>query len=118
MITFNELTEKINNNEIPKEEWANYLDKSKLGIAGIVIFKLIKERYCNEEIIERLVDFSKLLHGYKFLGPWQYGHVAIATLLLVQDEEAMKRYLEICEELNANDKFLVTNFIESEVYKD
>ena len=39
MITFNELTEKINNNEIPKEEWANYLDKSKLGIAGIVIFK-------------------------------------------------------------------------------
>ena len=117
MVTFAELTRKIKQNEIPMENIVRYLNKENLGISGVIIFKIINEKYCNEEIIKKLISFSQLLEGYKFIGPWQYGHVAIAALFLLQDDKATEKYIEIYNSLNDDDKFLVDNFIKSEACK-
>lgn len=117
MISFADLSKKINDNEIALEKLGEYLDKDHLGIAGVVILKLINENYCDEEIITRIASFSNLLGGYKFVGPWQYGHIAIAALYLLQDNRARDKYVEIYESLSDDDKFLVDNFIETEAYK-
>lgn len=118
MITFEELVKRINNDEIPKEKLVKYLDKDKLGIAGVIIFKIIKDDYCNEEIIEKLTILGELLNGYKFIGPWQYGHVAIATLSLLHNKQAREKYIELYKTLSDEDKFWVDSFISSETYKD
>ena len=117
MITFAELSLKIINNEIQTEDLVHYLCKDYLGIAGVVIMRLINEKYCNEEILEKLVSFRHLLNGNKFVGPWKYGHVAIAALYLFQDKRASEKYKEIYNDLSSNDRFLVDNFIATEAYK-
>lgn len=76
------------------------MDKEHLGISGVIILKIMNERYCNEEIIEKLVSFSELLVGYRFIGPWQYGYVAIAALSLLPDNRATDKYVEIYKKLS------------------
>ncbi len=44
-----------------------------------------------------------------------FGHVAIATLSLLDNKDAQIKFNELFEELN--DKFLVDNFSKSESYK-
>ncbi|MEE4562744.1 hypothetical protein V2U88_09810 [Paenibacillus polymyxa] len=83
----------------------------------MAMFKLIERNYCDYKIVDRLAELGVLLTDSKFIGPWQFGHVAIATLSLLDNKDAQIKFNELFEELNDNDKFLVDNFIKSESYK-
>ncbi|MRN53037.1 hypothetical protein [Paenibacillus monticola] len=62
-------------------------------------------------------QLGELLTDSEFIGPWQFGHVALATLSLLDNEGAKIKFSEMVEGLSDNDKFLVDNFIKSESYK-
>ena len=83
----------------------------------MAMFKIIERNYCNQRIVDRLTQLSKLLKDNKFVGLWQFGHVAIATLALLDNSYAKSIFNELFAGLNDTDKFLVDNFIKSEAYK-
>jgi hypothetical protein len=51
----------------------------------MVIFKIIERNYCDIRIVDRLTKLGELLKDNKFIGPWQFGHVAVATLSLLEN---------------------------------
>lgn len=83
----------------------------------MAMFKIIERNYCDIRIVDRLTQLGELLKDSKFIEPWQFGHVAVATLSLLENEDAKIRFNEIFKGLSDNDKFLVDNFIKSEAYK-
>lgn len=46
------------------------------------------------------------------------GHVALATLSLLDNDGATNKFSELSENLSENDNFLVDNFIKTEAYKE
>lgn len=83
----------------------------------MAIFKIIKRNYCDDEIIERLVELSGLTSNNKFIGPWQFGHVELATLAIIDNSVANEVFKKYFDNLEEDDKFLVENFIKSESYR-
>ncbi|WP_432665089.1 hypothetical protein R9X47_02340 [Wukongibacter baidiensis] len=112
-----ELVEEIKNNKIKNEDLIICLKSENLRVAAMAMFKIIERNYCDERIVNRLTQLSKLLKDNKFVGPWQFGHAAIATLSLLDNEDANNLFNELFEGLDDTDKFLVDNFIKSEAYK-
>lgn len=112
-----ELIQEINNDTIDNENFIICLQSENLRIVGMAIFKMIERNYCDRRIVNRLSELSKLMNDSKFIGPWQFGHVAIATLLILDNEDARSKGNEIFNKLSETDKFLVNNFIQSESYK-
>ena len=108
----NEMIEKLKNDSIKNEELSDCLNSKNFNIVGPSIYKIIKRRYCNECIIKQLTEIAPMLSGYKIVGPYQMGHLAIAALFLVKDKSALGCFTQIYNNLNSNDKFLVDNFIE------
>lgn len=118
MATIAELVEEIKLDKIKNEDLIVCLEAKNLRVAAMAMFKLIERKYCDMGIVDRLTQLGKLLKDYKFIGPWQFGHAAIATLSLLENDDAKKRFNQIFEGLDDNDKFLVDNFIKSEAYKE
>lgn len=117
MASIAELANEIKTDTIKNEDLIICLEAKNLRVVSMAMFKLIERNYCDLKIVERLSELGKLLTDNKFIGPWQFGHVAIATLSLLNHKAANLKFNEIFEELNEDDKFLVDNFIKSESYK-
>ena len=116
MSILKELLEKVDNDTIMNDELILLLNQENYRAAIAAMFKLIERKYCDELIINRLVQLSGRLNNNKFIGPWQIGHVAIATLKLVEDEKANKEYNIIMNQIDDLNQFLVDNFIKSKGY--
>lgn len=112
-----ELVEEIKNDKIKNEDLIICLEAGNLRVVAMAMFKVIERNYCDERIVNRLAELGKLLKENKFVGPWQFGHAAIATLSLLDNDNARNTFNELFSVLNDTDKFLVDNFIRSEAYK-
>ena len=108
----NQMIEKLKNDSIKNEELSDCLNSKNFNIVGPSIYKIMERRYCNEYIIKLLTEIAPMLTDYKVVGPYQIGHLAIATLFLVKNKSALGYFTQIYNDLNSNDKFLVDNFIE------
>ncbi|MFU1794154.1 hypothetical protein ACM1RC_09820 [Paenibacillus azoreducens] len=117
MASIAELAEEIKTDKIKNEDLIVCLEAKNLRVVAMAMFKLIERNYCNIRIVDRLAELGELLTDSKFIGPWQFGHIAIATLSLLDNEDAKIKFNELFERLSDNDKFLVDNFIKSESYK-
>lgn len=117
MASIAELAEEIKADTIKNEDLIVCLEAKNLRVVAMAMFKLIERNYCDIGIVERLAELGKLLTVSKFIGPWQFGHVAIATLSLLSHKDAKIKFNELFEGLSEDDKFLVDNFIKSESYK-
>ncbi|MEK3669054.1 hypothetical protein [Paenibacillus sp. FSL R10-2771] len=117
MTTIGELVEEIKTDTIKNKDLIVCLEAGNLRVVAMAMFKLIERNYCDSRIIDRLTQLGELLKDSKFIGPWQFGHAALATLSLLENEDAKIRFNEVFEGLSDNDKFLVDNFIKSEAYK-
>lgn len=117
MVSIAELAEEIKDDTIKNEDLIVCLEAKNFRVVAMAMFKLIERNYCDIGIVERLGQLGQLLTDSKFIGPWQFGHVAIATLSLLSHEDAKIKFMEIFEGLSEDDKFLVDNFIKSESYK-
>lgn len=111
------LVEEIKNDKITNKDLIICLEAENLRVVAMAMFKIIERNYCDRRIINRLIQLGKLLKGNKFVGTWQFGHVAIATLFFLDNDDAKSMFNELFNELNDTDKFLVNNFIKSEAYK-
>lgn len=109
------MIEKLKNDSIRDEELLDCLNSKNFNIVGQSIYKIIERRYCNEYIIKALTKIAPMLNGYKVMGPYQMGHLAIAALFLVKNKSALGCFNQIYNNLNSNDKFLVDNFIKNYV---
>ncbi|MDQ6423116.1 hypothetical protein RB620_27165 [Paenibacillus sp. LHD-117] len=118
MASVAELVKQIENNTIKNEDLIFCMEDHNFGVVTMSMFKAIERKYCNQRIVDRLAELSRLLKDNKFIGPWQMGHVALAALSLLESESSKKKFIELFENLNENDKFLVDNFIKSEAYKE
>ena len=105
------MIEKLKNDSIKNEELLDCLNSKNFNIVGQTIYKIIDRKYCDDNIIKTLTIITQTLSGYKVMGPYHMGHLAIATLFLVKDKSALEHYKQIYNNLNNNDKFLVDNFI-------
>ncbi|MBD5134347.1 MAG: hypothetical protein HDT39_00080 [Lachnospiraceae bacterium] len=112
-----ELVEEIQNDNIKNEDLIICLEVENLRVVAMAMFKIIERNYCNQRIVNRLTQLGKLLKDNRFVGPWQFGHVAIAALALLENDYAKSMFDELFAGLNDTDKFLVDNFIKSEAYK-
>ncbi|KQY90204.1 hypothetical protein ASD24_25220 [Paenibacillus sp. Root52] len=117
MASIAELAEEIKTDKIKNEDLIVCLEARNLRVVAMAMFKLIERNYCNISIVDRLSELGELLTDNKFIGPWQFGHVAIATLSLLENEDAKIKFNELFERLSDNDKYLVDNFIKLESYK-
>ena len=108
-----EMIEKLKNNSIKNEELWDCLNSKNFNIVGQAIYKIMERRYCDEDIINALTKIVPMLNGYKVIGPYQMGHLAIAALFLVEDKSALEQFNQIYNNLDSNDKFLVDNFIKN-----
>lgn len=108
----NELFEKLKKDSIKDEELFDCLVSKNFNVIGQAIYKIIDRKYCNENIVNALVQIASMLDGYKVIGPYQMGHLAIAALYLVDNESAIKHFDSIYQNLKDNDKFLIDKFIE------
>lgn len=117
MASIAELAEEIKTDKIKNEDIIVCLEAKNLRVVAMAMFKLIERNYCDVRIVDRLAELGELLTDSRFIGPWQFGHVAIATLSLLGHEDAKIKFNELFEGLSDNDKFLVDNFIKSESYK-
>ncbi|OXM83271.1 hypothetical protein [Paenibacillus rigui] len=117
MASIAELAEEIKTDKIKNEDLIVCLEAKNLRVVAMAMFKLIERNYCDLRIVERLAELGELITDNKFIGPWQFGHVAIATLSLIDNEDAKIKFNELVDGLSNNDKFLVDNFIKSETYK-
>lgn len=111
-LTYNEMIAKFNDDSIKNEELIDCLNSKIFNIVGMSVFKIMERRYCDESIIKALAEIALKLSGYKAVGPYQMGHLAIAALFLVNDQSSMECFTRIYKNLNGNDQFLVDNFIE------
>lgn len=111
------LVEEIKSDKIKNKDLIICLEADNLRVVAMAMFKIIERNYCDKKIVDRLTELGKLLQDNKFIGPWQFGHVAIATLGLVDNDYSKSKFNELFEGLNDTDKFLVDNFIKSEAYK-
>ncbi|MDE5596973.1 MAG: hypothetical protein K2J04_04000 [Lachnospiraceae bacterium] len=109
----NEMIEKLKNDSIKNEELLDCLNSKNFNIVGQAIYKIMERRYCDEDIIKALTKTASMLNGYKVIGPYQMGHLAIAALFLVEDKSALEYFNQIYNNLDSNDKFLVDNFIKN-----
>ena len=116
MTLVDELEEKLKTDTVKDEELPLCLEVGNFYVAGLAIFKIIERNYCDSRIVEGLTKLSGFLQ-IKFLGPWKYGHVAIATLALLDNDDSKSRYEELYVKLNDLDKFLVDNCINSGAFK-
>lgn len=107
------MLEKLKNDSIKNEELVDCLNSKSFNIVGQSIYKIIDRKYCDQCIINTLTKIATMLNGYKVMGPYQIGHLAIAALFLVDNKSALEGYKQIYKNLNNNDKFLVDNFIKS-----
>ena len=105
------LFNKLKSDSINNEELIHCLNSEKHNILGLTILAIIERKYCNEQIIRRLVQLGALLKDHKLFGLYQIGHIAIAALFLVGNEEAQIKYYALCQDLNENDRYIVDNFI-------
>lgn len=117
MASIAELVKELENDTIQNEDLIVCMEAYSYRVVVMAMFKAIERNYSNQRIVDRLAELSKLLKDNKFLGPWQMGHVALATLALLDNEDAKDKFNELFESLSDNDKFLVDNFIKSESYK-
>lgn len=117
MAVIAELVEEIKNDKIKNDNLIICLEAGNLRVVAMAMFKIIERNYCDKRIVDRLVQLGKLLKDNKFIGPWQFGHAAIAALSLLDNDDARSSYNQIISGLNDTDKFLVDNFIKSEAYK-
>lgn len=111
-MVYNEMIEKLKNDSIKNEELSDCLNSKNFNIVGQSIYIIMERKYCDESIIKALIKIARMLSGYKVVGPYQMGHLAIAALFLVRDKSALGCFTQIYNDLNSNDKFLVDNFIE------
>lgn len=107
----NEMILKLENNSIKNEELYDCLMSKNLNVLMETIYKIIERKFCDENIIMALTKISPMLNGYKLVGPYQIGHLAIGALALVNNELALEKFKQIYSELNDNDKFIVDNYI-------
>lgn len=107
----NEMLLRLKNDSIKNDELCDCLNSKNSNIVGQTIYKVIARAYCDEFVIKALTRIAPLLNGYKVMGPYQLGHLAIATLFLVNNKSALQRFKQISNDLSDNDKFLVDNFI-------
>lgn len=114
MALTSELVKRLKNKRVTDEEVISCLESENYRVVAMAMFIIIERNYCDERIVNMLTKLSRLLGNNKFIGPWQLGHVAIATLSLLDNESASSMFNEIFEELDDIDKFLVDNFIESD----
>ncbi|MCL1852616.1 MAG: hypothetical protein FWF88_06240 [Peptococcaceae bacterium] len=105
------LLDKLNNDSISNEELILGLNAENHHVIGLTFYKIIDRKYCDEEIISRLVQLSSLLKDRNFYGPYQYSHIAVSALYLTEHEEAISKYHEIFEGMNEDDKFFIDDFI-------
>jgi hypothetical protein len=112
------LAEELINDTIKNEDIIICLEVSNLRVVAMGMFKLIARNYSSKRAIDRLAELSLLLKDHKFIGPWQFGHAALATLSLLENEDAQNKFTEIFEKLSDTDKYLVENFVKSEAYKE
>ena len=115
--TISKLYEQLKNNTINNESLLLCLQSQNYRIVAMSLSRLIERNLSNNDVIDRLSELGKLLTDNKFIGPWQLGHFAIATLSLLEDKDSRDKFDKIYKELNDNDKFLVNNFIKCEAYK-
>ncbi|NOV01565.1 hypothetical protein [Paenibacillus planticolens] len=113
-----ELVKQLDNDTIANEDLIICMKDYNYGVIVKAMFKAIERYYCNDEIVNRLAELSNLMKDSKFIGPWQMGHVALATLSILDNDGATKKFSELVENLSENDKFLVENFIKTEAYKE
>ena len=113
-----ELVKQLDNDTIANDDLIICMKDYNYVVIAKAMFKAIERSYCNDEIVDRLAELTNLLKDSKFIGPWQMGHVALATLSLLDNDGATKKFSELSENLSENDKFLVDNFIKTEAYKE
>ncbi len=111
-MTHNEMMEKLRDDSIKNEELADCLNSKIFNIVGMSIFTIMERRYCDKSIRKALAEISPKLSGYKAVGPYQIGHLAIAALFLGNDRSSIECFTHIYKKLNSTDQFLVDNFIE------
>ncbi|MCL1873962.1 MAG: hypothetical protein FWF85_07590 [Clostridiales bacterium] len=109
------LFDKLKKDSIENDELIFGLNSEKHNIIGLTILAIIERKYCNEQIIIRLVLIGTLLKDHKLFGLYQIGHMAIAALYLIGDEKAQSKYYELYEELSDDDKYIVDNFIKENI---
>jgi hypothetical protein len=117
MTSIAELVEETKANTIKNEDLITCLEAKNFRVVAMAIFKIIERNYCDIRIVDRLTKLGELLKDNKFIGPWQFGHVAVATLSLLENEDAKTRFNEVFNRLSDDNKYLVDNFIKSEAYK-
>lgn len=109
---------RLKNDSIKNDELYDCLNSKNFNVVGQTIYKVIAREYCDEFVIKALTKIAPLLNGYKVMGPYQLGHLAIATLFLVNNKSALQCFEQIYNDLSENDKFLVDNFIKGMREKD
>ena len=97
------ILEKLKEDSIKNEEIYDCLISKNFNIVGQAIYKIIDRRYCDEYIIKALTKIALMLKGYKVVGPYQIGHLAISALFLVDDKSALRYFTKIYNNLNNND---------------
>lgn len=112
------MLEKLKNDSIKNDELVDCLNSRNFNIVGQAIYKMIDRRYCDQCAINALTKIATMLSGYKVMGPYQMGHLAIAALFLVENKSALECYKQIYFGLSNNDKFLIDNFIKNMQDKD
>ncbi|MDR2889391.1 MAG: hypothetical protein LBV33_06070 [Lachnospiraceae bacterium] len=109
----NTLLIKLNDDSIQNEELHVCLESKNPSIVGKSILKIIERKYIDDVIVELLTKISLLIGGYKAVGPYEFGHLAIAALFLVNNSSALNSFDIAYSTLKEDDKFLVDNFIKS-----
>lgn len=117
MASNSELFEQLKSNAISDNDLILSLQSENFRIVSMAMSRLIERNFYDDIAIRRLEELSQLLANNKFVGPWQFGHFAIATLALLDDEKYKNKFNKIFNKLSENDKFLVNNFIKAEAYK-
>lgn len=102
-----ELEKALDEDTITNEVLALCMQNHSYRIVVMAMFKAIERNYCDQGIIERLSELSVRLEDHKFIGPWQIGHVALATLALLDNQHANDKFNELHGRLNEQDRFLV-----------
>ena len=117
MASNSELFEQLKSNAISDNDLILSLQSENFRIVSMAMSRLIERNFYDDIAIRRLEELSQILANNKFVGPWQFGHFAIATLALLDDEKYKNKFNKIFNKLSENDKFLVNNFIKAEAYK-